>query len=737
MVAIRENERAASAFGVNPRTTTLQAFAMSGFLAAFAGALFVHQQNGLQLDSYGAGESLVVFTMVVIGGLGSVPGALLGALFVRGVTWWLPVEWQILATGAGMLVVLLVFRGGLGAALADARDALLRRVARRRGIAVPSLTGTVVPRHVPTPATTPAPTDARLQVRGLAAERDGVLVLERIDLDARAGEIVALLGTNGSGKSTLLDTVAGVHRSSGGRVTVDGVDTTRTRAERLVGLGVAEAPADHGVFPTLTVRENLRLATWRTRDRAVSRASLIDVLDLFPRLDERAAQRAGDLSGGEQHMLTLAMALAAAPRLLLVDELSLGLAPDATRRVQERLRALRDEGTAIVVVEQSIDRAIALADHAVFLDGGTVRYTGTPRGLLDRPDLVRATFLGAAAVVTSTRVRAPRATVRPPDAVPALVLREVQVRFGGVVALDGVSLSVARGEIVGVIGPNGAGKTTLFDTVSGFTRPDAGTIELRVDHDDDSVPVARDVTRLAPHARAALGLGRSFQDGRLFPALTVRETIAVACERAVRVRNPVAAALHLPAVSRSEAAVAERVDELVERLHLEAFADRFGHELSTGTRRIVDLACVLAHEPSVLLLDEPAAGIAQREAEALGPLLTEVRDSLDAAVLVVEHDLGVLGDVADRIVALDRGRVVAVGSAGGRPDRSRRRRRPVRSLTPPSPDPACATIPPCVLPALWPVSSPRHPSWPAPSSPARSSSAAASAARRPPPPRDR
>ena len=328
LIAIRENERAASAFGVNPRTTTLQAFAISGFLAAFAGALFVHQQNGLQLDSYGAGESLVVFTMVVIGGLGSVPGALLGALFVRGVTWWLPVEWQILATGAGMLVVLLVFRGGFGAAFADLRDALLRRVARRRGIAVPSLTGTVVaatraddrrrPRRRPTRA---------LQVRGLAAEHDGVPVLDGIDLDARAGEIVALLGTNGSGKSTLLDTVAGVHRSSGGRVTVDGVDTTRTRAERLVGLGVAEAPADHGVFPSLTVRENLRLATWRARDRAASRASLADVLELFPRLDERATQRAGDLSGGEQHMLTLAMALVAAPRLLLVDELSLGLAP--------------------------------------------------------------------------------------------------------------------------------------------------------------------------------------------------------------------------------------------------------------------------------------------------------------------------------------------------------------------------------------------------------------------------
>jgi ABC-type branched-subunit amino acid transport system ATPase component len=209
-----------------------------------------------------------------------------------------------------------------------------------------------------------------------------------------------------------------------------------------------------------------------------------------------------------------------------------------------------------------------------------------------------------------------------------------------------------------VIGPNGAGKTTLFDVVSGFVRPDHGRITLR----PDDGASACDVTHLAPHARASLGLGRSFQDGRLFPALTVRETIAVACERAVRVRNPVAAAIHLPAVSRSEAAVRARVDELVERLHLGPYVDRFGHELSTGTRRIVDLACVLAHEPTVLLLDEPAAGVAQREAEALAPMLTEVRDALDAAVLVIEHDLGILGEITDRIVALDHGRVVAHGA---------------------------------------------------------------------------
>ena len=258
------------------RRTTLGAFAISGFLAAFAGALFVHQQNGLQLDSYSAGESLVVFTMVVIGGLGSVPGALLGALFVRGVTWWLPVEWQILATGAGMLVVLLVFRGGLGAAFADLRDRFLRRVARRRGLAVPVAhrgdTGGRAATHAAPPSPASPVTDGRPdgapRCASSTSSYDGVQVLFDVDLDVDAGEIVALLGTNGSGKSTLLAAVSGLRAPDRGDVVIEGRDTTHARAERIVALGVVQAPGGHGVFPSLTVAENLRLASWTVRDRS-------------------------------------------------------------------------------------------------------------------------------------------------------------------------------------------------------------------------------------------------------------------------------------------------------------------------------------------------------------------------------------------------------------------------------------------------------------------------------------
>jgi branched-chain amino acid transport system ATP-binding protein len=226
------------------------------------------------------------------------------------------------------------------------------------------------------------------------------------------------------------------------------------------------------------------------------------------------------------------------------------------------------------------------------------------------------------------------------------------VRFGGIRAVDDVSLSVAPGEIVGIIGPNGAGKTTLFDLVSGYVPPSGGRVLL----------AGEDITSMAPDRRARHGLGRSFQDARLFPAMTVEETIAVALERWVDVRDPFNAALRMPVFHDSELAVHHRVDELVELLGLDAFRSKFVRELSTGSRRVVDLACVVAHAPTVVLLDEPSSGIAQREAEALAPLLLRIRDTLGASLLVIEHDMPLVTSVADRMVALDQGRLIAEGA---------------------------------------------------------------------------
>jgi branched-chain amino acid transport system ATP-binding protein len=268
----------------------------------------------------------------------------------------------------------------------------------------------------------------------------------------------------------------------------------------------------------------------------------------------------------------------------------------------------------------------------------------------------------ASVPATAARVEPPstngheRETDEPSERAIRLTLDAVTKRFGGLTALSGVSLSATGGEIVGFIGPNGAGKTTLFDTISGFTLPDSGTIIAG--EGDEAV----DITKLPPAVRARLGLGRSFQDGRLFPSLTVAETVALAFERHLEVKDPIGAALHLPFVAEAEANTKERVEELLELLGITDFRDKLGRELSTGSRRIVDLACVLAHSPTVLLLDEPSSGIAQREAEALGPLLLRIREQTGATMLVIEHDVPLLLSVADRLIALELGEIVAAGN---------------------------------------------------------------------------
>ncbi|MGH2759124.1 MAG: ATP-binding cassette domain-containing protein, partial [Actinomycetota bacterium] len=157
------------------------------------------------------------------------------------------------------------------------------------------------------------------------------------------------------------------------------------------------------------------------------------------------------------------------------------------------------------------------------------------------------------------------------------------------------------------------------------------------------------------------GLGRSFQDARLFSSLTVFETLACAFERHMRAEDPVSTMLWLPWIRRAEQKVWSRVDEIIDLMGLGAFRDKFISELSTGSRRVVDLACVIAHEPTVLLLDEPSSGMAQRETEAMGPLLLRVKEATGCTMLLIEHDMPLVTSVSDELVALETGRVIARG----------------------------------------------------------------------------
>ena len=503
-----------------------------------------------------------------------------------------------------------------------------------------------------------ADVDALLAVRGLEVAYGGnVQILFGVDLDVKAGEVVALLGTNGAGKSTFLRAVSGTMDPIGGAVFFNGRDVTHADAMTKALLGMAMVPGDRGVFPGLTVAENLRIAGWTfRRDAAYVKEATERVLGYFPVLRERWEVPAGNMSGGEQQMLVLAQALMGRPKLLMIDELSLGLAPVIVGQLLETIEKLAEDGVTILLVEQSVNVALSLAKRAVFMEKGEIRFSGPTDELLDRPDVLRAVFLeGTANAVGGARTK-PRQELQAAAATnghdhPVLQVQGVSKRFGGVLANEDVSIDLYQGQILGLMGPNGAGKTTLFDLISGFFPVDSGRILFH----------GTDVTDLPPDGRARLGLGRSFQDSRLFPALTIEETIKVALERQLEVRDPVAAVVGLPAVRDAESRVQSRTDELIELLGLRAFRNKFISEVSTGTRRMVDLACILAHDPSVILFDEPSSGIAQRETEQLGPVLRQVREITGSSLLVIEHDMPLLTELADEIVALDLGRTVTRG----------------------------------------------------------------------------
>jgi branched-chain amino acid transport system ATP-binding protein len=232
-----------------------------------------------------------------------------------------------------------------------------------------------------------------------------------------------------------------------------------------------------------------------------------------------------------------------------------------------------------------------------------------------------------------------------------LSLRDLSVKFGGVRAVDGVSMSIAAGRIHGLIGPNGAGKTTIFNCITGFYRPMSGAIVFR----------DRDVTRLRPDQIARLGIARTFQNVQLFPSMSAFDNILVAKHSQMHT-GVLPEGLALPFVGRQERAVREQVEELMEFLGLARLKRQIAGNLPLGSQKRVELARALALGPTLLLLDEPASGLNTAETQAFAEVLHEVRDRFKLTVLLVEHDMGLVMAISDTITVLNFGRKIAEGT---------------------------------------------------------------------------
>ncbi len=236
------------------------------------------------------------------------------------------------------------------------------------------------------------------------------------------------------------------------------------------------------------------------------------------------------------------------------------------------------------------------------------------------------------------------------DASPILEVRNVSVAFGGLQALTDVTIDVREREIIGLIGPNGAGKTTLFECISGF-QPYTGSIAY----------LGEDLGTVPPEQRAWRGIGRTLQNVRLFPYLTVLDNIRIALHRHMK-RTAVEHAFRLPTATDEERSILDQAEETVELFGMNAFADKYASELSYGTLRLLELACMVALDPKLLILDEPASGISQKETEALGPLLRRIKDQTGATILMIEHDMPLIMGLADWLYVLDAGQVICEGT---------------------------------------------------------------------------
>jgi ABC-type branched-subunit amino acid transport system ATPase component len=495
-----------------------------------------------------------------------------------------------------------------------------------------------------------------LEIGGLEVSYGGIRALRGVSLAVPEHGVVAVLGNNGAGKSTLLRAVSGVLALAGGRVDAGtirlaGRELTELGPAEVVRAGVVQVPEGRRVFADMTVEENLRAGGLPTRGRAAKAAARERALELFPRLADRRHQRAGLLSGGEQQMLAIARALMSSPRLLLLDEPSLGLAPKLVEQIAQIVRHISAQGTAVVLVEQNAAMALAVADEAYVLEVGALAVQGSASELA-ASDQVRARYLGV--VAEGSAVAAPP---RHPASASArrrahdLVADGVSVRFGGVVALDGVSLRVSAGSAHAVIGPNGAGKSTLLNVLTGVYRAQRGTVRYGT----------AELSGRRPPAIAALGISRTFQNIALSPHMTVRDNLLLGRHRLTRA-GIVSAGLRLPRARRETTAQAGPIAATADLLDLTDRLDAPVATLSYGDLKRVELARALCAEPSLLLLDEPVAGMNADETRRMAEAIARVRDSLGLSLVLVEHDMRFVMTLAERVTVLDFGRRIADGT---------------------------------------------------------------------------
>ncbi len=689
--AVATSEIASSTLGIRTANWKLLAFVANAVICGLGGGLFAFVTGSIAPTSFTFNIAVLPIVMALVGGAGTIWGGVLGAIIM----WWVINYFTSIQQYSGvaysviMILLLLFLPAGILGVHPTSRSWFKRLVRKESldakaepevGQGTPGLAAGAVDLTLAPQSGTAQPATSAAVVIGSGALQDdlarekgekraegpllsiknasiafgGLKAVNEVSFDVQEGTITALIGPNGAGKTTLFNAISRQQQLAGGRITFEGIDLTKLSPANAARLGMARTFQGLRIFVNMSVLENVlvgchrheRSGFWscclgfprqRVEERR-SRERAMDALALLG-LENVAPKPAVSLPYGQQRLVEIARALASEPRLLMLDEPAAGMNSSERADLVRKIATIRDAGVTVLLVEHDIGLVMGISDSVNVLDYGRLIASGSPEAVKEDRAVIEA-YLGTGHAAVPEVCAGEEGGQAAPCAEPevALAVEDIVAAYGSIQALQGVSISVDKGEVVAVLGANGAGKTTLLNTISGIVRATSGTVSY----------LGEDITAVPAEKINSRGICQIPEGRQLFPTLTVEDNLLMGASGKRDWQKGYA---------DDAAYVYELFPILGER------RKQMAKTLSGGEQQMLAIGRGLMAQPTLLLLDEPSMGLAPLAVERIFDALRRL-NSQGITMLMVEQNTEMALSLASRVAVIQTGSVVLTGESG-------------------------------------------------------------------------